>query len=345
MTAFIISHPPEGTSNNNSAPTKGQKSKSDKKSKKNASPTNEKEGEEKSQTRIDNESPEADGFDDFDDQEFSSDAYAKRIHELCHEMNGGMYMKDSKESSKLFYMFAKEKKDANELNDANVQKELVKEAELLNIKDKAILYLAEIIFTENIFDEIKKHKILLLRFCNENKKAQKYLLGAYEKLVADVYKEKLFPHAVKILKQFYDEDIIDEETIIEWSGKESKKYISKEMSKKLHEKVAPLVKWLKEAEVEDSDESEEEVDEEEENKPAKNEANHDVGQQQRKQSLEDDEDDEDDIDLEFSHRVSGIQLIDVGKQHLPRAVNGESLPMKNAVYVKKDEEDIDIDNI
>ena len=71
------------------------------------------------------------------------------------------------------------------------------------------------------------------------------MLGGYEKLVGDVYHDKLFGSAMKIMKQFYDEDILDEEAIIEWSNKESKKYVTKDMSRKIHEKVAPFIKWLK----------------------------------------------------------------------------------------------------
>ena len=40
----------------------------------------------------------------------------------------------------------------------------------------------------------------------------------------------------------------------------SKKYVSKEVAKEIHEKAAPIIKWLKEAE-EESEESEEDEDE------------------------------------------------------------------------------------
>ena len=38
----------------------------------------------------------------------------------------------------------------------------------------------------------------------------------------------------------------------------SKKYVSKEVCSQIHEKVAPFIKWLKEAEEEDSSDEEEE---------------------------------------------------------------------------------------
>lgn len=291
ITTFIINHPPDGSGNSsNSSSKKDKSSKSDKRSKKSGnsnSPTNNQNldsgnGDEALHINKGNDS------DQFDDDELTTDAYSERMRELCDGLQNGMYMSDTKESANIFFKLVKEKKEANLLRDQTVQKEIVKEAERLDIKDKAILIVSELLFTENIIEEIKVNKILLLRFCHNNRKAQKYLLGGFEKLVGDVYHDKLFNSSMKIMKQFYDEDILEEEAIIDWSAKESKKYVSKEMSRKIHEKVAPFIKWLKEAEVEE-DSSEEE--EEEENVT--------------------DENEDDGIDLEFSHRVSGIQVQDV----------------------------------
>lgn len=126
--------------------------------------------------------------DDFDEEEFTVDAVTSRLKELQQDFTGAAYHGSSKESANLFYQLVKDKKEAGLLADANVQKELLREAERLEFKDKATLILSELLFTENMFDEIKTHRILLLRFCNENPKAQKYLLGGFEKIVGDVYK-------------------------------------------------------------------------------------------------------------------------------------------------------------
>jgi translation initiation factor 5 len=48
------------------------------------------------------------------------------------------------------------------------------------------------------------------------------------------------PH---IFKTFYDEDILDEEVLLEWGKKVSKKYISKELSEQIHKKLEPFLKW------------------------------------------------------------------------------------------------------
>jgi translation initiation factor 5 len=278
-------------------------------------------------------------FDDFDAKELTPDEYQKRMREICDGFSSNMYMSDmtKKESLIHFQKVVREKKEANQLLEPAVQKELFDEAKRLDIKDKAALILADLLFTENILDEIKKYKMLFLRFCLENKKAQKYLLGGYEKLVGDIYKEKLFANAVKILKLFYDEEILDEDVIIEWSLKESKKYVSKEMSKKIHEKVAPFIQWLKEAEVEDSDEEEEDEDDEadESDESSKKQQQQQQQSKQRKESVE-----SDDVDIDFSYKATDGIKEQPTKSVVVMPVNADLA--ENAVI---SQDDIDIDNI
>ena len=344
LTTYIIKYPPDGS---NPAPAKSGKSK--KSSKKNGngdkngsnSPTNGTNGDSGNDLNGNNDDDE---FDDFDVNELTTTAYRERQQQLCDGLPSGTTKLNSKDSANLFYKLVKEKKEAHQLADINVHKELYEEAKLLDFKDKSTLILSELLFTENILDEIKKYKMLFLRFCQGNPKAQKYLLGGYEKIVGDVYKDKLFNNAMRILKQLYDEDLIEEEAIIEWSLKESKKYVSKEMSRKLHEKAAPFIKWLKEAEVEDEDESEEEK------KPvavqAKNETNGNGlknANGQRKKSEE--EEDDDDL-FEFSHRVSGIQLEAVKPIVASKPVNADAVSSNEASKQSGEaDDDIDIDNI
>lgn len=65
---------------------------------------------------------------------------------------------------------------------------------------------------------------------------------------------KLLDKVAGILKLFYDTDILEEKTILEWSEKVSKKYVSKEMSEKIHENAKLFIQWLKEADEESSEE-------------------------------------------------------------------------------------------
>jgi translation initiation factor 5 len=54
----------------------------------------------------------------------------------------------------------------------------------------------------------------------------------------------------------YDQDILDEESILEWGeSKPSKKYISKELSAEMKATSKKLIEWLKTADSESEEES------------------------------------------------------------------------------------------
>ena len=97
------------------------------------------------------------------------------------------------------------------------------EAERLEVTNKAPMLMCELIFDGKILTQIKTYKRLLLRFTNENTKAQKYLMGGIEKTI-ETHKDVLLPKVAHILKSFYDEDIIDEEVILEWGKKVKLKF-------------------------------------------------------------------------------------------------------------------------
>lgn len=71
-----------------------------------------------------------------------------------------------------------------------------------------------------------------------------------------MHADKLLDKVAGIWKLFYDTDILEEKTILEWSEKVSKKYVSKDVSEKIHEKAKPFIQWLREADEESSEEEE-----------------------------------------------------------------------------------------
>merc|ERR1712038_527301 len=213
--------------------------------------------------------------------------------------------KSEPEKLNILFTFAEKalKKGKLEIQD---EKEIMVEAERLEVTNKAPMLMCELIFDGKILTQIKTNKRLLLRFCAENTKAQKYLMGGFEKTI-ETYKETLLPKVAHILKSFYDEDIIDEEVNLEWGKKVSKKYVSKELSEQIHKKAEPFLKWLKEAE--------EESDEEDDSDGA--------------------------IDLEFDERakISTIKEVEENK-------NGkETSPASKDDDNDDDEDEIDIDDI
>lgn len=168
--------------------------------------------------------------------------------------------KTEKERMDMFYTMVKTRIEAGQLDTTiPLQKELVSEAERLEIKSKAPLVLAELLFDQNICSQAKKHRMLLLRFTLNDKKAQRYLMGGIEQIIA-MHRDTLMPKVPGILKLFYDLDILTEPVVIDWADKVSKKYVSKELSQEIHKMAEPFVKWLQEADTEESDSDEEDSD-------------------------------------------------------------------------------------
>lgn len=195
-------------------------------------------------------------------EDVSDEAVAKRMQELT-EAAKSMAMSDDLEKTAnermdIFYTFVKNKINSKSLSGAD--QDILAEADRLDVKDKAALVLVELLMDEKITTQIKQHRKLLLRFCHSNQKAQKYLMGGVEQLVGNVYKDSLLPKVPHIFKELYDNDIVDEEVMLDWGKKVSKKYVSKAVAQEIHDKASPFLKWLAEAEEEESSEEEDGVE-------------------------------------------------------------------------------------
>lgn len=57
-----------------------------------------------------------------------------------------------------------------------------------------------------------------MRFTLNDKKAQRYLIGGLEQVVA-LHKDVLLPRVPALLKLLYDLDILQEASILEWAEK------------------------------------------------------------------------------------------------------------------------------
>lgn len=160
--------------------------------------------------------------------------------------------KSEKERMDMFYALVKTRRDAVQLESVPQQKDIVAEAERLEIKQKATLVLAELLFDQNICAQAKRHRMLLLRFTLNDKKAQRYLMGGIEQIVA-LHRDALMAKVPGVLKLLYDLDILSEQAVIDWADKVSKKYVSREVSQEIHKQAEPFVKWLQEADTEESE--------------------------------------------------------------------------------------------
>lgn len=123
--------------------------------------------------------------DDDDNTTWSADVSEEAVRARMHDLTDGAKTmtisddleKTEKERVDLFYEFVKKRRDENQLDNVQVHRELVVEADRLDINHKATLVLAELLFSVNIITEVKKHRNLLLRFTHNNQKAQRYLMG------------------------------------------------------------------------------------------------------------------------------------------------------------------------
>lgn len=162
--------------------------------------------------------------------------------------------KSTSERVNMFFKFIEDIKQQEGVSALLQQIQKLKgEAERLDVMEKAAGVLAELLFDENILQQIKEYRPLLLVFVNGSRKAQKYLLGVCEMLVGEVHPQ-LLPKVPHILKALYDEDIVEEEAVLEWADKVPKK--KKELAKQIREKAEPVIMWLRTAEEESSEDDE-----------------------------------------------------------------------------------------
>lgn len=270
LTTFIIKNPPDMEIPNGSTPNKKDKraAKAGKGGKKvtngDASPEAHKDEEEGMVGPDTPPEPIQNGKDEDDDDwgDVSEDAVKQRMQELTSAARNLAINDDlektPQERMDMLYEFIKQKKAADEI--VKCSKEIYAEAERLDLKDKCPLLLVEILLDEGILAQAKKYRTTFCRFTHQNKKAQRYLLGGLEQLIGNVYHDTLVPKVPHIFKTFYDLDILEEEIILEWGAKVSKKYVAKEIAKEIHEKAQPFIKWLAEAEEESSEEDEDDVE-------------------------------------------------------------------------------------
>ncbi|KAG4301499.1 hypothetical protein PCANB_002318 [Pneumocystis canis] len=133
--------------------------------------------------------------------------------------------------------------------------EIYKKAQELKIenKHKIVAILAQTVFDEHILSQIENRASLFQKIIKGQEKHEKSLLGGTERLI-EANHTKFLPLVPKILMQYYQSDILSEEVVIKWANKISKRYVDKDMDRKIKKAAEPFLKWLEEAD--DDSESE-----------------------------------------------------------------------------------------
>ena len=117
--------------------------------------------------------------------------------------------------------------------------------------------LVQAAITSNFFkqNEIQKFAPVVADIASGNKAMERHLIAALEGICVD--KPKNFP---VMIKQFYDEDALEEETILEWADDGRSEYTLKDLDEetraKLRGEAEPLIVWLQEADSDDESEAE-----------------------------------------------------------------------------------------
>ncbi|KAJ3096134.1 hypothetical protein HDU96_000874 [Phlyctochytrium bullatum] len=135
---------------------------------------------------------------------------------------------------------------------------IAKAAELSIRDDKVCAVLPQVLFNAKVLAEkqIPARAKLLRRFL-KSEKCQKGLLGGLERLVGVNHPAELMAKVPLVLKAVYDEDLVEEEVLLAWGEKASKKFVDRKVAKEIRAKAEPFLKWLKEAEEEDDDDEDE----------------------------------------------------------------------------------------
>ncbi|KAJ1550619.1 hypothetical protein HK096_005948 [Nowakowskiella sp. JEL0078] len=193
-----------------------------------------------------------------DDDDFGEDtsalAVAERMSKLAAKLKVGDDEDDLEDPVEGFADFLTASPNASDA-------EIIAESISLGIKKyKAIVILVQVLFNEDILNQIPKRTPLLKMFVDENdenyERAQKGLIGGIERLVGLSFKAQLMKKVPLIFKMFYDEDLLEEEVILKWGEKISKRYVSKVISQEIHESALQFLNWLKTADQEEEEDEE-----------------------------------------------------------------------------------------
>lgn len=203
--------------------------------------------------------------DDDDDwgEDTNEDAVRKRMDELSAGAKSLMLNDDLEKSQEerlaLFFEFLSKQASTIDLTSGENQKAIKAEADRLDISDKAVIVLCEILLKDNTIEKVKLYKNLFLRFTLENHKCQKYLLRGLELLITSM-KDKLMPKVTMIFNTFYDLEIVVEDVFLDWYAKGQKRSNKlDENMREIYEKAKPFIQWLQDAS-EESDDEDENVD-------------------------------------------------------------------------------------
>ncbi|KAG0686180.1 eukaryotic translation initiation factor 5 [Kluyveromyces marxianus] len=186
------------------------------------------------------------------DEDWAVDMSEEAIRARAKELHGEA-AKETTEFTKL-EEFGEWVLQSEELpTDVELYKKIA-EMELLD-DPKVAAVLAQVLFDEDIVSDISEHTAFLQKLLKDED-FEKNFLGGIERFLGLDHPD-LIPLLPKILVQLYNNDIISEEEIMNFGTKCSKKFVPKDVSKKVRRAAKPFITWLKTADEDDDDEDSE----------------------------------------------------------------------------------------
>lgn len=178
--------------------------------------------------------------------DMSEDAIKKRAEEL-EKLNLG----ESKLKYENFGIWILE----NKPNDVEIFKKIV-ELDITTDKQTIEVLAQTLLDSNDIITEITQHKGIFSKLI-VNESLEKSLLGGIERIIGLKYLDNV-NQIPKILMELYDNDLASEDVIREWGTHISKKYVPKNISRTVRKSARPFLKWLDEAEEDDSEDEDSE---------------------------------------------------------------------------------------
>lgn len=190
-----------------------------------------------------------------DNEDWSLDTSADAVRaraKLVSQM-GALAVDDDDEEEAADSPYGQLRVWVNENREEATAVEAYKKAQELGIekKHKTVQVLARSLLTEDAIKELPPLLPLFKKMVT-SEKHQKAFMGGIEALVGIDHPD-LIPAIPKFLMHFYQADILDEEFIKSWGTHVSKKYVDRETSKKVRKASDPFLKWLDEADDDDSE--------------------------------------------------------------------------------------------
>lgn len=126
----------------------------------------------------------------------------------------------------------------------------------IETKHRTLAVLAQTIFDENIVKQVEPRSVMLKRMIT-SERHEKAFLGGTERLVG-IEKPNLIPQVSAILLQYYQNDLVSEDTLKAFGKKASKKYVDIAISKKVRKSAEKFIEWLETAESDEEEDSDDE---------------------------------------------------------------------------------------